>query len=635
MVRLLGALICTAFLLFNAAAAPMPMEGKKTLFQRVLARPGATMRASASETAAEVQPVRPFDVFYVFKKEGEADGWTAVGRDRDGAEEGWIKSKELVEWKQTIVAAFTNPAGRERALLFRSDEALSQVYNSESRQTEISQLREAAAAGTVAANAPVLSIEPENFIDIDKKFYILPILSHQRIKMPKGPSAKLLEVASISKRDKKSSNSREELLKNYRIGIVFAIDTTKSMTPYITMTRQAIADLQKKIGNGPEGKRIRFGLVGFRDNTDLVPELGYVSKTFLKLGEDSTGDRFVAAIDGMEAAEASSVGFNEDAVSGVKAALDENDWEPFGGRFIVVISDAGPREPGAMAKHGGLAVRELNIEAREKKKAAIYAIHLKTPAGQSDHNYAKQAYSDLSAFPGSPSLYYGVEGGEVSEFGRIVSELANALTDQISAAVDGELSRRESAGGSSVRESAGIVGRAMQLAYLGRTEGTEAPELFNAFVTDRDPIDAKARPISARIMLSRNEVSTLRDMIGSVIRLGNANVQSGDSQQFFRQLREAVALAARDPDHIQDVNSLDDALGEYLEGLPYESDVLGLDEAAWQNMPAARERELIDSLESKMAALESIHNDPARWYALYDGAPEGEHVTTIPLDLLP
>src|SRR5690606_7328557 len=72
------------------------------------------------------------------------------------------------------------------------------------------------------------------------------------------------------------------------------------------------------------------------------------------------------------------------------------------------------------------------------------------------------------------------------------------------------------------------VGRAMQLAYLGREAGTQAPEIFEGWLTDRDPVDRYALPVSPYILMSRNELSTLYDVMKETVLLGRESSRSED-----------------------------------------------------------------------------------------------------------
>ncbi len=62
---------------------------------------------------------------------------------------------------------------------------------------------------------------------------------------------------------------------------------------------------------------------------------------------------------------------------------------------------------------------------------------------------------------------------------------------------------------------------------------------------------------------------------------------------------------------------------------------MALDEHNWAALGGGRQREIIDAIKSKLAYYERVHNEPALWTALYEGAAPGEQVFALPLDQLP
>ena len=62
-----------------ADRTPLLMEGKKTLYQRVITHPGASLYAGQGEGSTVIQKaVRPFSVFYVYTRDGN---WLEVGAE--------------------------------------------------------------------------------------------------------------------------------------------------------------------------------------------------------------------------------------------------------------------------------------------------------------------------------------------------------------------------------------------------------------------------------------------------------------------------------------------------------------------------------------------------------------------------
>src|SRR5690606_11169725 len=209
-------------------------------------------------------------------------------------------------------------------------------------------LRERAISGDVAGT-PVAAIQPEGFIDIRRNFYLVPILSHEDVLAGDYP-ARLLQVASVPLRYPAGQDP-------YRAGIVFVVDTTISMQPYIERTRDIMREVYGQIEAAGLSDRVGYGLVGFRASTEAVPGLEYVSRLFADL--TGSGEQFLSQVGAVRAATVSSQGFNEDAYSGLRQAIDEIDWSGYFARYVILITDAGPRLGGDPLSGTGLDTPEI------------------------------------------------------------------------------------------------------------------------------------------------------------------------------------------------------------------------------------------------------------------------------------
>lgn len=227
------------------------MEGKQSLYQRVIVRPGATL--SPATDGQHAQPAPGFTVFYVYA----AGPRLHVGLSADGHPEGWIEAEKAIPWKHTMVAAFTNPAGRQPVLFLRDAAAERGLINDEHAGARADTLRTAAQAGTPG---PVLAVEPARVVDFARNFYLMPILSAERIERDAGP-ARLLEVISAPAEAPPLPPPAP-----FKAGLVFVLDTTMSMQPYIGRTQDAIRGIVASIGQSPVRSNFRFGLVGYLDS---------------------------------------------------------------------------------------------------------------------------------------------------------------------------------------------------------------------------------------------------------------------------------------------------------------------------------------------------------------------------------
>jgi hypothetical protein len=651
--RYLGALLVALAVLFSAAAPafardPLLIEGKKTLFQRVLARPGAVLLHDPA-TASGGQPVAAFTVYYVYGRQsaGGVD-LVQVGRNSRGDVDGYIRADQVIDWKQSLTVAFANPAARERVLFLKDKDAAARLMSAPTRATDARTMRDAAIGDRLPADSPVLAIEPPTFVDVTKQFYLLPILSTDSVLTDEGFAARLLEVASIPATKTPLPGTGQapaavdpaDALRNFKVGITVVIDNSTSMQPHIERTREAVRRIYDKIKGTPFADNVRFGVVGFRDNAKVTPALGYVSRVFSPLSIDTRPEETLAALDAMKAADVSSPNFYEDSFAGIKTAIDNMDWTPFGGRYIVLITDAGSRAGNDPLSETGLGPAQLN-QLATSKGIATFALHLLTQAGVNDHARAKAQYEELTRFPGAGSLYYGVPGGSAEALGSVVDLLVDDLTRQAEAAVaaaGGAASPTPpptppAPSGNALSDQSQIVGYAMRLAYLGRVQGTRAPDVFKAWTSDRDTTNPTLSALDVRVLLTKNQLSDLAAALKVILEKGEQSRLS--PQDFFGQLRSAAAAMARDPAQVRNVGNLGDLMGEYIQDLPYRSQILGLDEAEWLAMGPSAQREILDTVEAKLRLYAEYDASSQLWVSFGEGAAPGDSYFPVPLEALP
>jgi len=620
---------------------PELMEGKKTLFKRVILRPNAMLVATPG--AATGTPMPAFSVLYVYGSSGE---FVEVGR-AIGKADGYVQQDKVIEWKQTIVATFTNPADRQRSLMFRTREAIEDIVRGPDAIARLGELRAAAIAGRGSDGGQVVAIEPETPPDIRRNFYFFPILSEKRSQLTFNHVGRILEVASLTLPAAPTPVDEPVRPRDSKVGIVFVVDTSKSMAPYIERVRQAIVKLQQRLEATPAAQNLRFGLVGFRQslgNND--PRVEYHVKTFLRLTKDSSSHAFLNAIQNVKEAPVETRGFDEDSLGGIFEAIRGSDWRELQARFVILITDAGPLRDSGPEKTDerfmfapGLGAAQMNQKAVEEK-ISIFALHLRTPEGRNDHPYAAAQYGELARFPGGASGYYAVPNGDLSTFSDQLDAFAGEISRQIVALQSGQAPRPPAPPrpGNRVEDAVARNFYAMQLAYLGTRQGTQAPEMFRAYVSDIDLASATTKSaIGVRIFLTKNQLSTMYGAAKAIIEAAEQQIM--DSNKFFGQVRQAMAIMARDPTRRIDprVDTLGSALGEFLEGLPYvqASPFLSLTEQKWRDMGAAEQTLMLADLARKRRFMEDWHDTPANWVALAPNVPDGEMVTAYPLEQLP
>ncbi len=617
---------------------PLTLEGKTALYQRVIAIPGAKLANTPGEGTGSAKPVTPFTVFYIYARENHDDlEWLQVGTSNSGKIDGWLAADKSIEWNQTLTVSFKDPAVQQRVLLFDERTALKQLVDRNDRST-YQQLWQQASMG-ITANSPVIAIQPEGYINIRKNFYLVPILAHEDILIG-AHQGRLLKVATVPLRDPSALGD------SYRAGIVFVIDTTISMGPYIDVMRSTMQDVYKAIDAAHLSEQVSFGLVGYRDNTTVVPDLQYTTRLFLNLADGVSGDEFQTRIQEMQPASVSSKGFNEDAYAGIKQAIEEMQWEDFDARYIVLITDAGPRSSGDPLSASGMDTESLRHLAMDNN-IALMVMHLRTPEGAANHAYAEEHYQRLSHISDIGSFYYPVETGNVKSYEQALTAMTKQLTSQVGdtkqASASSEVNSALTAANSeltSFQDKVAKLGYALRMRYL-QSSGQKVPVLFNAWMIDRNFDSPDKQSVDIRVLLTRDQLSDLYEVLKQV--LSTAEQGTLAPQDFLNELKSLAATISRDPEAAKSSTrtvggtSLADLgyMREYIDGLPYHSEVMNLDLSTWQQWSAQRQFEFINQLDGKIAYYRALHNNVDLWVSLDGGPVGGDSVYPLLLEALP
>lgn len=653
----LAACLCLGSGWALAADKPLLQDGKKTLFQRVLTTPGCHLSTAAGGPAGTAQPA--FSRFYVYERASAgAAQWLKVGPDSFGKTSGWLPADCTVDWKMQLTLAFTNPANRDRLMFFKERETLEGILDAPDPVSRVAPLRAKLKQNTTAPG--VLAQEPEYFIDMQKQFYLLPVLSGEEVMTEAGFRTRILNVASVSKADAASRQAGQtgatpspaqsqtggdaaSQLKEFSAAVVFVIDSTISMDPYIERTREAIAKVYAQIAKENLDRQVKFGLVAFRSSTNAVPGLEYVTKMYADPNTVKDGADFLSKAADLKQAKVSSKSFAEDSYAGVMQAIDQVDWSPFGARYVVLITDAGALDGDDKLSKTGLNAEQVRIEA-SNPGVAIYTLHLKTAAGVKDHAKAQAQYEALSTYSGTnTSLYYPVDAGDINAFGGKVDALANAITGQVKAAYMGDdavgsaLNAKAAPAEQKMLADAALIGHAMRLAYLGDKTGTQAPPVFQAWIADRDPIKQNVPTTDVRVLLTKSQLSDLSDVLKKILDAANEGLIS--PSEMFERLRSVAATMGTDPNQLKQNGTAKlselGVMGEYLDELPYHSEVLNLDEDTWKSWDGLAQEKFIRTLATKLRHYQVYNADVDRWVSLAKGSDARDNVYPVPLEMMP
>jgi serine/threonine-protein kinase PpkA len=628
---------------------PLLLPGKQTLFQRVISNPGANVYVSADRTSPIVQAsVKPFTIFYVYERRqmGGAE-WLKVGPSASCEMSGWVEASLVSEWRQSLSLVFTERVGRQPVLFFDDLDALENVAGSPSPADETANLASqftAITAGNMAkpGDFPIIAMEPGQEAVSRQRFYLMPIF--QTVELFEG--VKFLEVASIDPGTWELPGNSE-----LRTAVVFVIDTTISMKPYIERTREAVRRIYDAIENSDLSDKVAFGLVAFRSSIEKTPELEYVSKVVSDLKDGRQRVAFEAALAETREAEVSTHSFNEDAFAGLKTAVEELNWKPYQSRLIFLITDAGAIRNDDPYSSTGMNESEI-ADIAAAKGIKIFVLHIKTPLGKrvKNHSYAEAQHKALTgqADPSIGDLYVPVDATKTAEgvrtFGQLVEGVAVQMVELVRATSAGQrlqLPGQSPSGSDDIvaeaKRKAAILGYSMQLEYLGRRDKVQAPQLVTSWVSDMDLAQPDIPSFTVTVLLTKNQLSDLYQRLRIILNQAQRTKRTG-AKDFFQGILSAAAQISRDPSQFskkpqQNLGQLG-LLGEFLDDLPYRSSIMRLTEEDWYRMSVGQQQALVDNLKSRIKRYRQYHDDVDNWTS-FGATDPGDMIYRVPLSMMP
>ncbi len=671
---------------------PVKIEGMAVLPLRVLARPFSNVYQEKDPAkGAVLENVMAFRPFYVYAKptpeEREMDqGWYEVGTDNRGTVVGWMKADDVFEWKQTMCLAYTHPQGRKPVLMFESKKDLVEMVKApdQERQDKASGFYQAIESRQVPENFPVKSVEPKKAVDISEEFYLLPILDFEILEL-EGREGRLLRLAAVTgavadareKTDIRVNKDDldtavegelevpEEVLKKLAVDVVFVMDTTVSMRPFIASTLEVIKKVAQNITSDPEtAKGIKFGIWGYRDCVDDIPGIGYTTKNYTP--ELQGVDDFLATLSGVKVTEIDSVDFPEDVFSGVDDGLQKTQWTDKAVRIMVLAGDA----PGHASGHKwnlSLQNEETLRSFADDSGVSIMALHVKNPKVPSHNELAQTQFQILANNPGDAKVYVPVKADDTQPYVDAADQLTESINTMVSLAKKGQVdpdlatlapepapqpeekpAADTSGGGGAVSGEIAQAGgepsvetkinrmlRAALVRWIGTQTGAKAPRDIVAWAVDKDLMDPTIQSLEVRLLVNKRQLDSLKTVLGDVMAAGRRGQIGGED--FFAALQATAATAARDPNQIKNAQTMAQTglIPEFLLNLPYKSQLMDMSNELWTSWSMDEQDQFLDQLDAKIKAYQALHDDPSLWVELNQGDEPDDNVYPVSLDLLP
>lgn len=652
---------------------PILMEGKKTLFMRLLTKPFSNIYDQPAESATPVvENVPTFSILYAYSTPREKPGWYEVAPGNSGDVKGWMKEKDVLEWKQFLTMAFTNPAERSQTLFFRDKETLTKLVHDSRRVERVQAFRQTIDEvvkdpyKNLSEDFVIVAREPSDFASLHLRPYLMPVLNFEQVELD-GRETRILEIATTVKGAARAAETAKihddnfaptsaisdaDVIREWKADVVFVIDATASMQPYIEGTRQVVRDSARKIAESGTGGKISYGMVAYRDNAALVPGIEFTAKIFCDLEEGTDINTFNQRVSALEDAKVGSMGFDEDVWAGIMTALSHPALKarPDASLFIIHIGDAAAHDhPDPMGTTGLNAEMVKRVaDDRRPHPAVIASLHLLSPDAVKSGSVAKATTQFRTVVSKNPKsareLYFQVENADPQLFRQKANEVVTTFIAALQESGQGKVPGQSSsspqpaaptAGPPSIADELGGAILAAQIEWLGSrktaTGDVKVPPDIQAWVVDRDLEAPNRHPMDVRLLITRNNLDQLKKSLDKVLEAGTKSSVTGTD--FFDELQSAVATDIRGTSK-QSLGKVG-LLPEFIEGLPYKSEVLEMTNDDWTSMSADNQAEFLNKVQAKITLYENYYNDTGKWIELNKGDDPGDHVMFLDLNAMP
>ncbi|MDA7950896.1 MAG: VWA domain-containing protein [Pirellulaceae bacterium] len=556
---------------------------------KVILRHDSAIFADADESSHS-QPVRQFEFYFVLAAdEGKAKTKNNFYRVATGTKKssavGWVKASDVVEWPHGQVLGFSKRFERDPAHFFENQQD---------------------AEGYLTNGNPhdAISREPEG-IEI---LSLLPILYESELEIH-GEPTRVFQVAYIHPADPKNVWEAKESISipviqaELTLDIVFVIDTTSSMGPYIEAAKTVIRKIAVEVNkNQNVSGRVRIGLVGYRDKGDH-----YTSKVLCTLEAGNNLEVFDAILESTEARGGGDT--PEQVYAGVQSAISEMNWNAVANRHIILIGDA----PNHSDERSLVSVEKVLASAQPDTSSGdveallrhitIHALQVGSNSGRDSDLLCRRQFARLAAGRNFAGLCASTSS--VSSFTeQLVTTLTNRV-DDTEEAIKGKVEDLASRD-----PNAGSIGAVLE--YLGK-EKVVGATFSSGYAAE---IDSKGnRTVEPYLLVGRNDLRAFKSALEFCVTTleGAGDPGSKDVPRILNGLKTLTVHLNYDGE-VTAETPLKDIL-QLILGLPVKSDVFDMTPARLAAMSQRDFNSWVDQVDASYALVDG-HIENARWFNL-------------------
>jgi hypothetical protein len=424
------------------------------------------------------------------------------------------------------------------------------------------------------------------------------------------------------------------------VDLVFVMDMTRSMQPYLDRTKAAVAAIAEGVAEAGLAERLRFGLVGFRDDVEKAPDLEFTRRNFTP--ELVDGAVFATLLEqDAKAATVSSPGYSEEVFAGIEEGLDSA-WRDNSLKVLVLVGDASGHPPDHPQSTTNKDASVLRMAAQDRQ-VHIMAIQLLNPKFPEDQARAEAQFGELSKerADGQPVLlqvrtdaeedYRQAVDQSVAQLVKLIETAGTAYAEGLPP--EGAIEPNDDSIGAQADRAMQRLIRSAMVEYLG--QDAKPPRDLLVWAADRDLTNPSMRSLEVRVLLTREQLSDL--ILGLERILAAMREASISNLDFFDALQGLAAQSIKRPQDIARVDSVRQSglVPSFIQSLPYVSEVLALNRDSYASLTAEQRADLNQRLLAKLSQYRKINETVDGWTSLNPQAEAGRKVYPLQLDYLP
>lgn len=634
---------------------------------RILPRALSHIYEMPRTKTVKVHNVQAFYPLFVFERKDLNDsdpsnlqGWYQIGRTHRKAI-GWMQAKDVIEWRHALIVSYTHPgSGEEKrspVIWFMDKSNVKDIVELDDDGETVSALYQAMEKKQFPDT--VIVTEPKKFLDIFEDFYVIPVIDFEELDI-NGEEALYVKLVAAHPTLRGGSGDKSDTItnpdyvdkifadgeylspekaQNLGVDIVFVIDMTRSMGPYMDDAKKLVDDIISQL-NDKVQEKIKFGLVGYRDSIKHIPTMGFTAKNFTPMLIDAKAFKKILETKA-KATKADSDDYAEELFAGVELALNSN-WRDDTLRLLIIIGDASSHPVGHRYNTTGKDQYVLRQSAIESG-IHINAVYLKAPRFYRDHQRALEQFLKLSQIQGDKeerSAFVEVNTraakkakakGESSDYDNAVSVFVDSIGLML------EKTQKASSKGISIADVTNVTAeivskvphnsvvqtadfavksivKAALIEYVGKDQNP--PKDIQGWTLDRDMLDPSSPALRVHVLITKDQLNTLTKSLRNTITA--FKMAEKTQQDFFDALKAIAAQTAQNPGGLstniyEEQVIYDILIPRFLQGLPYKSDIAEMTNDRYEESTPDERSRLVSGLEAKLRQYVDINNSPDKW----------------------